>query len=107
MSDLVCPRCSEAEDLDGQRDGDVITITCLKCHTEWDRDLNPKCDKCGNTDVRIAFQAIVEKSRGTQLSMNSLRRLYLCPDCDEELLAYYNLSNRPLPPDELPTESQD
>ncbi len=108
MSRLVaCPHCGEDERLLGERDGDVITVRCEACGLRWDRDLSPACRVCGSTDVRPAFQAIVEKSRGTQLSMQSLRLVHLCPDCDAEQLAAYQVSNRPLPPDELPTEPAD
>lgn len=108
MSFLVsCPHCGEDERLRGERDGEVITVRCEACGLRWDRDLGPVCRSCGNTDVRPAYQAIVERSRGTQLSMQSLRLTHLCPDCDAETLASYQVSNRPLPPDELPTESAD
>lgn len=104
---IACPHCGEDDDLEGRRDGDTITIVCGACGLQWDRDLKPTCPTCGSTDVRPAFQAIVEKSRGTQLSMQSVKLLHLCPTCDEELLARYQVSNRPLPPDELPTTSGD
>jgi len=100
---IACPHCGEDERLRGQRDGDTISVVCEACGLTWDRDLSPICDGCGSRDVRPAFQAIVEKSRGTQLSMQSLRLVHLCPDCDAEVLARYQVSNRPLPPDELPT----
>jgi Zn finger protein HypA/HybF involved in hydrogenase expression len=107
VDDLRCPRCGEEDELVGEQRNDTIIVTCEACATEWERDLTPRCPTCGSDDVRIAFQAIVEKSRGTQLSMSSVRRLYLCPTCDAEQLAVYQVSNRPLPPDELPTETDD
>ncbi len=100
--DLTCPHCSEAEELLGERDGDTITITCQRCGCVWDRDLTPVCPSCGREDVRRAFQAIVDKSRGTQLSIQSMRVVYLCPDCDPVKLRTWLDSNTPLPPDELP-----
>ncbi|MEQ9322676.1 MAG: hypothetical protein RIF41_26155 [Polyangiaceae bacterium] len=105
MTRIGSPRCGEVDDLHGDRAGDVITITCGACATVWDRDTSPSCGTCGSTDVRPAFEAIVEKSRGTQLSMQSVRLVYLCPRCDAERLAEYQVSNRPLPPPELPTAS--
>ncbi|MDH3754663.1 MAG: transposase [Acidimicrobiia bacterium] len=105
MTDIACPRCGETEELLGERTDDAITVTCESCGTVWDRDLSPRCDTCGSTDVRPAYQAIVEKSRGTQLSMQSVRLVHLCPICDAERLAEYQVSNRPLAPDELPTAS--
>lgn len=105
MTAIACPRCGEDTDLHGDRSGDVITITCGACGTVWERDTNPTCPRCGSTDVRPAYEAIVEKARGTQLSMQSVRLVHLCPDCDAERLAAYQVSNRPLPPPELPTAS--
>lgn len=48
--------------------------------------------------------AIVEKSRGTQLSVVGTRTVQLCSMCDDEMLAVYH-RNRPNPlmPDQLPT----
>ncbi len=106
-SDLVCANCAEEENLVGERDGEVITITCQECGLVWDRDLTPKCPTCGSVDVRVAFQSILEKSRGTQLSIQSMRRIYLCPTCDSDRLADYIKSNTPLPPDELPVTPRD
>ena len=48
------------------------------------------------------LQSIVEKSRGTQLSIQSLRVVHLCPECDAGQLAIWNRSNTPLRPAELP-----
>jgi len=108
MSDgLTCAACGEAEQLLGQREGEVITITCEVCGLVWDRDLTPRCPQCGTDDVRPAFQAILDKSRGTQLSIQSMRLIYLCPVCDEQQLRDYVKSNTPLPPDELPVTPRD
>jgi len=70
---------------------------------EWERDLTPRCPTCGRTDVHPAFEAVVEKSRGTQLSMQSARLIHLCPACDGARLADYHQTNSPLMPAELPT----
>lgn len=107
MSELVCTNCGEEEDLQGRRDGDTITITCQTCGLVWDRDLVPRCTTCGSDDVFPAFQAIVEKSRGTQLSIQSMRMIHLCPVCEPDRLAAYRRSNTPLPPDELPVDPKD
>lgn len=101
--DIRCPTCGEDEALIGSRDGEAILVTCESCDTTWQRDLTQRCPRCGSEDVREAVQAVVEKSRGTQLSMTSLNQVWLCPDCDPELMATWLVSNRPLPPDELPT----
>lgn len=105
--ELVCARCGEDDRLRGEREGETITITCEACGLVWDRDLAPKCPTCGSVDVRPAFQSILDKSRGTQLSIQSMRLVHLCPVCDPEVLADYIKSNTPLPPDELPVTPKD
>jgi ribosomal protein L37AE/L43A len=102
MDELICPGCESDEDLSGERDGEVIRITCARCDLTWDRDLTPRCETCGRTDVRSAAQAVWEKSRGTQLSIVSVHTVHLCPDCDAEKLARVRESNTPLPPDDNP-----
>ena len=104
MSRLVsCPRCGEEDELSGDQADGVITITCQSCALSWERDLTPRCTVCGSDQVRPAFEAIVEKSRGTQLSMQSARLVYLCPVCDAGRLADYHRTSSPLMPTELPT----
>lgn len=49
----------------------------------------------------------MEKSRGTQLSMQSARTIHLCPVCDAARLADYHRTNSPLMPEELPTADGD
>ena len=106
MSEIACPRCGEQESLLGRTEGpsgeETITVTCGSCDLEWERDLTHRCPTCGSDAVRPALQSIVEKSRGTQLSIQSLRVVHLCPDCDTEQLAIWNRSNTPLRPAELP-----
>ncbi|MFQ5556865.1 MAG: hypothetical protein ACE5GB_05070 [Acidimicrobiales bacterium] len=104
MALVTCPSCEEDEDLLGSDDGGTITVTCGRCGCVWERDLEPRCDRCGSTGVREALQAIVDKSRGTQLSIQSMRLVHLCPECDADRLAEYLRSNRPLPPAELPVD---
>lgn len=107
MSDLVCARCGEDERLLGTRAGESITITCEQCGLVWDRDLAPRCPTCESDDVRPAFKAILDKSRGTQLSIQSMQLIHLCPTCDAAALAVYQQSNTPIPPDELPVTPRD
>lgn len=54
--------------------------------------------------MQSAPLAIVEKGRGTQLSVVGTRIVLLCSECDAEALDRYH-RNRPNPlmPDELPT----
>ena len=109
MTKIACPACGEDEDLRGSRDGvpgaETITVTCQACEMSWIRDLTPTCPICGTTDVRAAPQSIVDKSRGTQLSIQSMRVGHLCPNCDGGRLGVWNRSNTPLRPDELPYDS--
>ena len=106
VNDLTCPNCGEEDNLSGHRDGEpgneTITVTCGSCGLSWARDLAPRCPTCGTDDVRTALQSIVEKSRGNQLSIQSMRVVYLCPTCDPERLADWNQTNSPLSPEELP-----
>lgn len=99
---VACPNCAEDENLEGATVEGVITITCGACGAVWDRDLTPRCPTCDRTDVRQALQAILDKSRGTQLSIQSMRVVWLCPDCDADRLRRWLDSNTPLPPDDLP-----
>ena len=105
---ISCPACGEADELRGERREGLIALVCEVCEAEWIRDPGaaPTCERCGGDDMREAVQALVEKSRGTQLSIQSFRQVWLCPTCDATRYDTYKISNRPLPPDELPTESE-
>ena len=102
--DISCPMCGEAEDLRGTRDGSTIVMTCRECGHGWTRDLTPRCPTCQSTDVETVPLAILEKGRGTQLSVVGTRPIHLCYVCDAAALAAYH-KNRPNPlmPGELPT----
>lgn len=101
---LSCPDCGEGDDLSGSRDGDRITVTCGACGRSWERDPSPRCQTCGGSDLQDVPLAIVEKGRGTQLSIVGTRTVHLCSACDADALVHYH-RNRPNPlmPDELPT----
>lgn len=100
--ELLCPSCHRDDDLSGEPHGDLIRITCSACQLEWDRDPSPRCRTCGSDDVRAVPQAVVEKSRGTQLSIVAMRAVYLCTTCDAILLRRQLQTNSPLPPDVNP-----
>lgn len=102
--EVSCPACGEAEELRGRREDDQIVLTCLTCGQEWPRDLTPRCSQCGGEDLEAVPLAILERGRGTQLSIIGTRTIYLCYVCDTEALATFH-KNRPNPlmPDELPT----
>jgi hypothetical protein len=99
-----CVACGEEESLRGEQRGDVIDLTCDACGASWSRDLRPRCPRCGSSDLQSVPLAIVERGRGTQLSVVGTRPIDLCSICDAERLAGYH-RNRPNPlmPDELPT----
>jgi Zn ribbon nucleic-acid-binding protein len=84
--EILCPNCETDDHLTGHRDGDVIVITCSFCGLSWNRPAQPHCLRCGSTDV-VAFPVpLVEKSRGTQMSITAMHVEFLCPTCDAERL---------------------
>lgn len=76
--ELTCLRCETDEHLLGERTGDVIHITCTNCGLAWDRDPSPRCATCGSPDVRTISEPVIEKARGTQLSIVGVTTTYLC-----------------------------
>lgn len=102
MDDLSCPECGETEELSGTRSGDSIDVRCETCHHEWTRDLSPRCPSCGADELEEAVKAVLEKSRGSQLSIVGTQTVYLCKRCDADLVASYRTSRSPLMPDDLP-----
>tara|TARA_B100001250_G_scaffold316837_1_gene279260 strand:- start:8270 stop:8590 length:321 start_codon:yes stop_codon:yes gene_type:complete len=106
VEELQCPACGETEDLLGQQKGDMIEVTCQSCTQHWERNPNaiPKCDRCNGDDMEGAVKAIVEKSRGSQLSIVATQVVYLCKVCDATILASYLIGRSPLMPDQLPTD---
>ena len=101
---IDCPGCGENERLRGSRRDDVIVLTCEVCGHSWNRDLRPTCVQCGGTDMQQVPLAILEKGRGTQLSVVGTRPIHLCSACDAETLRKYH-ANRPNPlmPADIPT----
>ena len=105
---VSCPQCGEEENLSGVAgfvvfDHDDIKVSCGSCEFSWVRTrMVPTCPTCGSTDVRRAARSIVDKSRGTQLSIQSIEIIYLCVICDADDLATWNQSNTPLRPREMP-----
>jgi 5-methylcytosine-specific restriction endonuclease McrA len=102
--EVTCPVCGEGERLSGRRSGDVIRLLCEECGTSWERDPSPRCKTCDGDDLQAVVKAVVEKGRGTQLSVVGTQIVHLCRSCDASVLERYN-RNRPNPlmPDELPT----
>jgi hypothetical protein len=102
--DIVCPVCGETEALRGERTAAGIGVTCNNCGQVWDRPLTPMCSNCEGRDLIAVPHAIVEKSRGTQLSVVGIRIVRLCTRCDAADIERWQ-ANRPNPllPAELPT----
>jgi DNA-directed RNA polymerase subunit RPC12/RpoP len=100
---IACPGCGEQDELAGRPDGDLILIDCLACGASWHRDPERRCPRCGAGDLYPAPVAIVEKSRGSQLSILSTRTEYLCWHCERDLIDAQRQSGTALMPDELPT----
>lgn len=102
--DISCPLCGETENLSGDRREDVITITCGGCGQIWDRPTTPVCPECDGTDLEAVPLAIVEKSRGTQLSVVGIRIVQMCYQCEaDEIERWQRNRPNPLLPRELPT----
>lgn len=102
--DIACPNCGEREALRGTPRAELILLYCESCSHKWKRDLTASCPLCGGVDMQQVPLAILEKSRGTQLSVVGTRPINLCSDCDAETLRTYH-ANRPNPllPDDIPT----
>jgi len=105
--DIRCPACGETDDLAGEQTGESIVITCGTCGITWERSTDPRCPRCGRGEMQTAPMAIVEKSRGTQLSIVGIRTVHLCHTCDAETIDRWHRGRpRPLFPDDLPTDRQ-
>lgn len=102
--DIACSRCGEEDDLSGVSSDGGVELTCGSCGFRWARGPSTTCSTCGSEDLQTVPLAIVEKSRGTQLSVVGTRLVTLCSVCDADRLAKYH-ANRPNPlmPDSLPT----
>ena len=106
--EVACPACGEGEDLDGAKTDAGIELSCGACGHTWLRSSTGRCPTCGSEDRQTVPLAVVERSRGTQLSVVGTRPITLCSTCDAERLAVYH-ANRPNPlmPDDLPTVGEE
>ena len=81
--EIVCPQCATDQHLSGRPvDGGLIELTCEQCRVRWTRDPRPRCPKCGGDDLYHVPQLILEKSRGTQMSIQGIHIEYGCHACD-------------------------
>lgn len=106
--DIACPECGESDNLSGTRSASAIHMRCDACGNEWDRLLARTCVTCGGSDLQTIPLAIIEKSRGTQLSVVGTRPVHLCTGCDAAVLRHYH-DHRPNPlmPTDLPTVGEE
>jgi len=106
--EISCPSCGEGDEVVGSATDSGIQLRCGQCGTRWMRDAEPTCSECGGTDLQTVPLAIVEKSRGTQLSIMGTRPIDLCSVCDQETLRHYH-DHRPSPlmPTDLPTVGEE
>ena len=87
MVDIECAACGTDEFLRGSpRDDDTIELTCEQCGATWIRDPRPSCPRCGGHEMEAAPKVIVEKSRGSQMSIQGIHREFLCRVCDDEII---------------------
>ncbi|MBL6634614.1 MAG: hypothetical protein ISP35_00260 [Ilumatobacteraceae bacterium] len=80
--DISCPNCTTDEHLTGQRTEAVIVVTCSNCSLSWQRPAYPHCDRCGSTDVIAHPVPLIERSRGTQMSITAMHIETRCRVCD-------------------------
>lgn len=103
--DVRCPnpKCGEQEELSGRRvDGEVV-LTCASCGYDGPRVARRTCPGCGSVDVVERPKAVVERSRGTQLSVVGYTTVTLCKTCDADTLAAALTHGGAVMPEELPT----
>lgn len=96
--EIVCPTCESDEHLSGKPSDDgTIELTCAECRVRWTRDPRPRCPKCDGDDLYHMPQIILEKSRGTQMSIQGIHIEYGCHDCDPVEVKVRGGSARHLP----------
>lgn len=100
MDELTCLRCETDEHLVGAADGELIRITCTKCGLAWERDPSPRCMICGHDEVRTVAEPVIEKARGTQLSIVGVTTTHYCHACYKS--HYLTRDFRHIPPGQNP-----
>lgn len=82
MPIVVCPVCGEDDDLQGERLGERIVLTCGRCGQRWDRDTTPRCRLCGSDDLQaVPTSTLEEAGRGEQRTPSGIRTVYACWSC--------------------------
>lgn len=101
--DVRCPGCGEQDELSGRRVDGEILLTCHACGYDGPRVARRRCGTCGGDDVVERPRALVERSRGTQLSVVGYTTVALCRTCDAGELAAALAHGGAILPKELPT----
>jgi len=107
---VACPRCGETDDLRGEPVDGGVQVSCGACGYAWLRIPGASCDRCGGTDVWKGLRPLLERSRGTQLSITGTIDVTLCWKCDRRVLQNHmerSGKSRIVMPDVLPTSSGD
>lgn len=102
-ADVRCPGCGEQEELHGRRSEGQILLHCLRCGYDGPRVAARRCHTCGGADVVERPKALVERARGTQLSVVGYTTIALCRLCDADDLARAIEHGGAVLPKELPT----
>lgn len=102
-ADVRCPECGESEELTGRRADGQILLTCLVCGYDGPRAAARRCRTCGSADVVERPKALVERARGTQLSVVGYTTVALCRVSDVDVLARAVEHGGAVLPEELPT----
>jgi hypothetical protein len=86
--EIVCVDCGTDDHLRGTPRADgTIAVSCDGCGSTWVRDPRPTCPTCGGTDMEAAPRLLVEKSRGSQMSIQGVHREFLCRVCDADRIS--------------------
>jgi Zn ribbon nucleic-acid-binding protein len=101
--DVRCPSCGEEDELSGRRSDGQILLSCHTCGYDGPRVAQRLCRTCGGHDVVERPQALVERARGTQLSVVGYTTAVLCRVCDADDLAAALAHGGAVLPKELPT----
>lgn len=103
--EIRCVSCGETEALRGEREGDVIHITCGRCGERWVRDLDKRCDACGEV-LRPVPKVVAARSRGNQKSIAGTFTVHLCPSCDRDELERLLRSRAPIAPEQWSVDEE-
>lgn len=85
MTEIVCIECGTDDHLSGTpHDDGLIELRCAACDVVWLRNPLPHCERCGGENMEAAPKVLLERSRGTQMSIQGIQREFLCRTCDAE-----------------------